>query len=61
MVVKELQFASQPNTNTQWVTYNTIEDNTTKHITLNLTKYKEEKSKLDLTPREYINKLINNG
>ena len=61
MVVKQLAFACQPSTDSQWVTYNTKEDTTIQTLKFSRIKFKEEYIKLVLTPREYINKLINNG
>jgi hypothetical protein len=61
MVVKQLILACQPSTDSQWVTYNTEEDATIQPLKFSRIKFKEEYTKLRLTPREYINKLINNG
>jgi hypothetical protein len=61
MVVKQLVLACQPSTDSQWVIYNTEEDATVKSLKFSRIEFKEEYTKLGLTPREYINKLINNG
>ena len=59
MVIKQFILACQPSTDSQWVSYNTEENETSQLLTFSRIKFKEEYTKLGLTPKEYVSYLIN--